>query len=393
MRLIIILSILVFNVQSLLFKTPLPEESMNTSALVKYVGYPCETHEVLTADGYYLTLFRIPHGKTNVTRKPKPVLLQHGLIDSSDTWVINLPHQSLAFILADQGFDVWLGNNRGNYYSKKHKTLSADSKAFWDFSFHEFAMYDIPAMIDYITQATNRPKIHYIGHSEGTMIGFAGFSENEIVANQIETFTALCPVASLIYIQGAIKYISPFSTPISTLVRLSGSMQFLPRDYKYIKMFADRVCAWKASSKLCASFIFLITGFDFPSFNTTRVPVYFTHTPAGTSVKNLIHFAQLTHSGHFRPYDYGYIRNILRYHSFSPPEYKLENLKVKVALFYSTKDWLSTVKDISTYLRPKLNNIIHEQILHRYNHMDFVWGIDAWKKLYPDVIAILNNHH
>lgn len=38
------------------------------------------------------------------------VLLQHGLLESSYTWVVNGPELSLAFRLVDAGFDVWMGN-------------------------------------------------------------------------------------------------------------------------------------------------------------------------------------------------------------------------------------------------------------------------------------------
>ncbi len=39
-----------------------------------------------------------------------PVLLQHGLLESSVVFVDNGPRQSLAFALADAGFDVWMSN-------------------------------------------------------------------------------------------------------------------------------------------------------------------------------------------------------------------------------------------------------------------------------------------
>jgi Partial alpha/beta-hydrolase lipase region len=45
--------------------------------------------------------------------KKAAVLLQHGLALDASEWVINSPVNAPAFILAGQGYDVWMGNNRG----------------------------------------------------------------------------------------------------------------------------------------------------------------------------------------------------------------------------------------------------------------------------------------
>ena len=55
----------------------------------------------------------------------------------------------VAFIFADAGFDVWMGNFRGNTYSGYKINSKLSKNRFWDFSWDEMALEDLPAMIDY----------------------------------------------------------------------------------------------------------------------------------------------------------------------------------------------------------------------------------------------------
>lgn len=42
------------------------------------------------------------------------------------TWLLNSPEQSLALILADHGYDVWIANTRGTSFSRRHVSLDPD---------------------------------------------------------------------------------------------------------------------------------------------------------------------------------------------------------------------------------------------------------------------------
>lgn len=63
-----------------------------------------------------------------------------------------------AFTLADNGYDVWLGNARGNIYSKGHVELPISSPKYWNFSWHEIATKDVPAVLYHISNTTGNTK-------------------------------------------------------------------------------------------------------------------------------------------------------------------------------------------------------------------------------------------
>lgn len=84
-----------------------------------------------------------------------------------------------AYILVEAGFDVWLGNARDNLYGRKNlvRNPKNEPKEFWDFTFHEIAVFDLPAMTDYVISKTGQEKIFFIGHSQGTLESYIFLAE------------------------------------------------------------------------------------------------------------------------------------------------------------------------------------------------------------------------
>nr|KAF6425132.1 lipase family member J [Molossus molossus] len=216
-----------------------PETNMNISQIISYWGYPDEEYDIVTEDGYILGLYRIPYGKIksdNNSAQRRVVYLQHGLLTSASSWISNLPNNSLGFILADAGYDVWMGNSRGTIWSRKHLYLKSNSKEFWAFSFDEMAKYDLPASIDFIVKQTGQEKIFYV---------------------------------------------------------LFGNKDFLPNS-PFTRIIGSKLCPQKIFVKICSRILFMMCGYDQKNLNMSRVDVYMAHNPAGTSVQNILHWIQTT---------------------------------------------------------------------------------------------------
>ncbi|XP_017494240.1 PREDICTED: lipase 1-like, partial [Rhagoletis zephyria] len=153
--------------------------------------YAVEVHNVTTTDGYQLLLHRIPKlGK-------QPVLLVHGLLTSSLAWVLLGPGKSLAFLLADRNYDVWLANLRGSAYARSHTQFSADSSDYWSFSFHEMGAYDLPAIMDHIGNESSFQQLLLIGHSQAVNAFLVLCSIHPDYNERILLMQALAPIVQL----------------------------------------------------------------------------------------------------------------------------------------------------------------------------------------------------
>lgn len=84
-------------------------------------------------------------------------------------------------------------------------------------------------MIEYVVTVTGQDKLFYVGHSQGTIMGFAGFTFNPEVAKHIRVFFALAPVTTVKYIKGLFRVIADARSIVEVrlkwFVRLIGGKQ------------------------------------------------------------------------------------------------------------------------------------------------------------------------
>ncbi|XP_014226292.1 lipase 3-like isoform X1 [Trichogramma pretiosum] len=358
-----------------------------TPELIRDSGYNFEAHEVTTEDGYILTLHRIP-GPPNAPI----VFLQHGITESSSCWVLSGKGNALAYLLADRGYDVWLGNARGNIYSQGHVSLSVNDTKYWQFSWHEMGIYDIPAVLSYLTSIRN-DKVIYIGHSMGTTMAYVMSILRPDAAQNVSAIYSLAPVAYCGHAKSPVRFVTPFLDEIELISDYLAHGEFVPRNKlaKYVGMY---LCDWLgvAFNGFCTDALFFLFGFDNKRFNDTLTPSIVAHTLAGSSIRELTHYGQLIKSHKFEQFDWGKEENKRIYGDDDPPEYDLSKVNVPVALFWARNDWLADTRDVRR-LRRELPRVIadHPINYNKFNHIDFLWGLDAKKLVYSPLIQLIES--
>ncbi|KAI8811916.1 Alpha/Beta hydrolase protein [Cladochytrium replicatum] len=368
--------------------------------LIHFWDYPCEEHSVTTQDGYSIKLFRIPESRHGITAysAPKPysrksVLLWHGLALSSDVFVCHPdPDLNLAFLLADAGFDVWLGNSRGNKYSNKHVSRDPSSIDFWDFSIDELAQYDVPDSCAYILGVTGRQKLSYIGFSQGSTQAFAALSLSNELNRSIDLFIALAPAIKPAPLNnGAIRMLTNTFTP-HALYPILGSGPFMP-----FVPFVNKTVPFRVFVNSIDTTFKILFGWHCDKFGPeSRKIALYSHIFSPSSMKTIVHWFQIIDDGRFHMYNkHSCPKQILlrrvrmdptnQEPSIPPLVFPTQHISTKMFLFHGECDKISD----PVFLRANLPPHTRMYQVPGYEHMDFLWATDARTRVWDHVIQVL----
>lgn len=357
-------------------------------------GYYAEEHVVQTADGYLLGVHRLPFRKgeeqsghvvnagPDSLRKPV-VYMHHGLLMNSEVWVcLTEEERCLPFTLASQGYDVWLGNNRGNKYSKKSTQFASTSTKFWDFSIEEFAFHDIPNTIDYILNTTSQSSLSYIGFSQGTAQAFATLSIHPGLNDKVNVFIALAPAMSPAGLSNGI---------VDSLVKASPDVLFLAFGRKSILSSATM---WQSILyppifvrliDMSLSFLFAWYG---RNITVQQKLAAYPHLYSFTSTKSVVHWFQIIRNKSFQMYDDDASNKFSvgasnRYYKVA--KFPTRNIKTPIVLVYGGSD---SLVDIRVMLKELPRHTIATEIPH-FEHLDFLWAQDVHHLVFPHVLESL----
>uniref|UniRef100_A0AAR5P0H5 AB hydrolase-1 domain-containing protein n=1 Tax=Dendroctonus ponderosae TaxID=77166 RepID=A0AAR5P0H5_DENPD len=317
---------------------------------------------------------------------------------SAENFVIGGPQNALAYVLADKGYDVWVCNARGSRHSRKHRTLDPDRdmKKFWRFSFHEIGYYDLPATIDYILNITGKEKLHFIGHSQGTTTFFVMVAEKPEYNNKINVMVGLAPSVLLSHIrEPTIRVIAPAYKYLQSLAESLGIYEILPKyllSNEIMQHISTTLCEEQSITRvLCSNALVAMSGYTPDQLEPSATAMIASTGPAGASIYQASHFAQLVVTGKFARYDWGAKENKERYNSSIASEYNFNNMACPIALFYGEADIMATIEDV-VLLANRLPNLVdfYKISLDSWSHMDFLWAKDRSRYMNKHLLRVLN---
>ncbi|KAJ2544524.1 cholesterol esterase [Coemansia sp. RSA 1853] len=430
--------------------------------IMEFWSYPHEDHLVETRDGFVLGIHRITgkrrmasgavsqtNSETNVSvaghgRGSRPVVLfWHGFMLSSECFVCHPDWVNiLPFRLAEAGYDVWLGNSRGNKYSYKHMKYVPGDQRFWNFSIDEIANIDVPTTVDHILEETGAQSLTYIGFSQGTTQMFMALSRNRGLNSKVDHFIALAPASTPRGFHNNIVDYFTKATP-QMLYLLFGRRRAMSLVYFWINILPRDL--YVAALDFCVHLLF---GWTMRNMSQETKCIAYWHLYSYTSVKAIVHWMQIIRRGELQMYDEdppayqllwasatsprsrhisddAALSTALRdgrkpnsqstrsgrgFHKHSRPPslppsarsarireysagalahwnnpYPVHKITTRVSLFHGGSDSLSSV-DV---LLKDLNGApVESTCINHYEHMDFLWADTVGGLVYSKVLSI-----
>lgn len=290
----------------------------------------------------------------------------------------------LPFILADAGYDVWLGNFRGNYNGRGHVNMSTDDENFWKFSFHEMGVYDLPAFVDHILRISGSTQLTLVCHSYSNAVTMVMASQRPEYNERVNLLIGMAPFVFAEHLRYG-PVLEAFLIPLKRYCYKSRKFELLER--RDVNPFV-RIC--DILPYICILWLSLLVGISDAKFMVELTPIGLAYFPAGTNLFTLTHITNIYSQGRFCQLDLGRSQNRLRYGMDEPPDYDLSQVSIPFMIYAGTSDYFIDVRDVQR-LRKSLPSVIDIRLVS-YNHIEFISASDTKEVLYNDMVQLIDKY-
>ncbi|EEY15546.1 sterol esterase TGL1 [Verticillium alfalfae VaMs.102] len=320
--------------------------------LCRLYGYEAEEHVTQTKDGFLLGLHRLAWKKGEEGKK-----------------VNNGPNTApFPFVLRRAGAKMfWLGNTRGNKYSKKSVKHSPTSLEFGNFSIEEFAFHDIPDSISARGQAFATLAIHP--------------KLNGQVKRVLSRWRPPCRLPAC----RTVSWTHWSRRPPQVLFLLFGRRSILSSATMWQSILYPPIFV-----KLIDYGLTFLFNWRTKNITVSQKLAAYPHLYSFTSTKSVVHWFQIIRNKSFQMYDddvqqHMSLNTSSKYTKVA--KYPTRNIKTPIVLVYGGSD---SLVDIKVMLRELPPQTVATEIPH-YEHLDFLWGRDVDHQVFPHVFDALDN--
>ncbi|XP_065168113.1 lipase member K-like [Atheta coriaria] len=355
-----------------------PDVSGEITDIVQRYKYPATEYNVTTSDGYILVQFRIgdPNGPT--------ILVIHGIYMNPMGWTL-VGKDSLAFVLAEAGYDVWLVSLRGTRYTKHESLTQADPK-YWEFTPHEMGTIDLPAIIETVSTENGGKPITLLPFSMGSTCSliYTSTMPDHVAQHNVILQVHIAPIAYMDRVSSIVG-LGPYIgwSRISAQLKKSGTYYVLkPSDQSR----RTATLAFLPTTANVRGF-WLIMGSIF-GFSCQLNPATLAATVLNggdtISVYVMDFYVQIMQTSKFAALDYkDPAMNQEHYGSDTPPEYDLSKIDIPTTLIYALNDAMATKKNVERLHSELTTNTCLKPVpMSGFTHQDFVIAKDGRKLLY-----------
>lgn len=383
--------------------------SRDITEIVANYGYIIREHVVTTRDDYILLLHKLEKPNSRYNGNGKIVYFHHGLCTNSELFVLGSEfNKNLPYLLLEKGWEVWLGNNRGNKYSRKHLKVSVSSKQYWDFSLDEFALYDIPDSIAYIKlQYLYRDKITYIGFSQGCAQLFASLSlHSQQLHSSLNLFVGLSPPII------PNKYTKTGGWLLTKIIEMSASdNQFMYSLFGRRAMlpsvsFWVNLLPYKFFASMVDYSLVLLFNWKTKNISPEQKRVGYRHMYSVTSVKSVMHWFQIIYSNRFqmfhetcsvgRSFLSTWIGADANYPGYRAPPFPIaHHLDLTMLLVYGDKDNLIDIelsKELILDQNQRMKDKLYLLECPGYEHMDTLWSDTVYEDVFVKILDAMEGN-
>lgn len=276
---------------------------------------------------------------------------------------------SLAFTLANFGYDVWLPNLRGNYYSEGHAgRYHIERQDYWDFDLDTLIQEDLPSIVKFIEKKIDTKRVGIISYSHSVALVLGLLTKYPKYQHTLQPVILMAPALGT----GNRGFAQKWTTRLVGRVLMSSNGAYPP----VMSGLEASLCKSIITRSVCHYMNVLFGDGINPRIWTKKTTLISQNKECGRTSKRLLHqlidnLASLAVKPKFTPW--------IRSRTWkSKDDSVIVDIKIKsLMVIHSKNDDVSTMEEVERILNTSmkgmllLDHVIHS---HSFDHRDFIYG-------------------